>query len=267
MCCIDLAAKVSASSKKTFEMPLHSSGRDEVIRRIGRRAGGNGGAKDRHNTPRNHQEGDFLLVPPLLFVGLLPLQGDALFGGPFLSWQEALSLTSPMSDAALTSPMLDAAALNVDMPPFALSGANPSLHARHEEQRFLFLMESFEWLHWWHSHNEARRVADCSVGISLREGETKMRDGDGQVAVGLDANLDKKIIEFLPMEFILTYIHNHQYHSEFSSPTSNGRKAKDRPSYLWWNHLQSSSVKMNVEMVPSYLQVLSELLSHFCVLS
>jgi hypothetical protein len=56
-----------------------------------------------------------------------------------------------------------------------------------------------------------------------------MQEGDGRVA-GLDANLDKKIIEFLSAEFILTYIRNLQYHSEFSSPTSNGGKAKDRPS-------------------------------------
>jgi hypothetical protein len=50
-------------------------------------------------------------------------------------------------------------------PPFALSGASPSLHARHEEQRFLFLFESFEWLHRWHGHDEARRVADRRSGI------------------------------------------------------------------------------------------------------
>jgi hypothetical protein len=36
---------------------------------------------------------------------------------------------------------------------------------------FLFLLESFEWLHRWHGHDEARRVADPSVGILLREGE------------------------------------------------------------------------------------------------
>jgi hypothetical protein len=49
---------------------------------------------------------------------------------------------------------------------------------------------------------------------------------------GFDANLDKKIIEFLSMEFILTYICDLQYHSKCSSPTSNGGKAKDRPSCL-----------------------------------
>ncbi len=238
MCCIDLAAKVSASPKKPLEMPLHSGGGDEVIRRMGQRAGGDGGAKDGHNTPPNPREGDFLLVPPLLFVGLPPLRGDALFGGPFSSWQDALSLTSPMSDAALMSLTLDAAALDVNVPPFALSGASPSLHAQHEEQRFLFLMESFEWLHRWRSHDKARRVADCSVGISLREGEPEMRDGDGQVAACSDANLDKKIIEFLSVEFILTYIPDLQYHIEFSSPTSNGGKAKDRIDPVvracWW---------------------------------
>jgi hypothetical protein len=103
---------------KRLEMPLHSDGGDAVIRHIGRRAGGDGGA-DGHNTPLNPQEGDFLLVPQL-FVGLPPLRGDALFGTPFSLWQDASLSTSPMSDAA---------ASNVDVPPFALSGASPSLHA------------------------------------------------------------------------------------------------------------------------------------------
>jgi hypothetical protein len=147
-----------------------------------------------------------------------------------LSWQDALLLTSLTLDEALTSPTLDAAALDVNVLPFALSGASPFLHARHKEQCFLFLMKSFKWLHWWHSHDKARRVVDHSVGISLREGETEMQDGDGRVAAGSDANLDKKIIEFLSVEFILTYIRDLQYHSKFSSPTSNGGKAKDRPS-------------------------------------
>jgi hypothetical protein len=55
-----------------------------------------------------------------LFAGLLPLRGDMMFGAPFLSWQDASSLTSPT---------LDAAAPKVNVPPFALSGASPSLHA------------------------------------------------------------------------------------------------------------------------------------------
>ena len=71
-----------------------------------------------------------------------------LLGGPFLLWQVVSSLTSPT---------LDAAAPDVDVPlPFALSGASPSLHAPHKEQHFLFLLESFEWLHWWHGHDEVR---------------------------------------------------------------------------------------------------------------
>ena len=157
-------------------MPLHSDGGDAVIRRIGRRAGGDGGV-DGHNTPPNPREGDFLLVPPLLFVGLpSSLQGEGLFGGTFLSWQVALLSMSPTSDAAAPN-----------VPPFALSGASPSLHARHKEQRFLFLLESFEWLHWRHGHDEARRVADRSSGILLREGKSKREIG--QVAAGLACKL------------------------------------------------------------------------------
>ncbi len=111
-----------------------------------------------------------LLVPPLLFIGLLSLQGEALFGGPFSSWQVALSLTSPTPDAA---------APDVDVPPpFALSGASPSLQAQHEEH----LLKSFEWLHWWHGQDEVRRVADRSSGILLRKGE---REEIGQIAAGL----------------------------------------------------------------------------------
>ena len=126
------------------------------------RAGGIGSGSRCNTMLTKPLEGDFLLVPPLLFVGLLPLQGDALFGRPFSLWQVASSLTSSTSDAA---------APDVDVPPFALSGASPSLHARQKEQTFLFLLESFKWLHGWNGHNKTRRVADCSVGILLREGE------------------------------------------------------------------------------------------------
>ena len=77
------------------------------------------GGVDGHNTSPNPREGTFLFPP--LFLGLLSLQGDALFGGPFLSWQVASSLMSPTSDAA---------APDVDVPPpFALSGTSPFLHA------------------------------------------------------------------------------------------------------------------------------------------
>jgi hypothetical protein len=77
--------------------------------------------------------------------------------------------------------MSDAAAPNINVLPFALSGASPSLHAQHKEQSFLFIFELFKCLHQRHSHNEARRVADHSVGISLREGEWE----NGGVVAGL----------------------------------------------------------------------------------
>ena len=149
-------------------MPLHSDGgAGGVMLRVDRRAGGIGGGSGCNTMPPKPLGGD-LLFPPL-FVGLPSLRGDALFGGPFSSWQVASSPTSPASDA-------EAAAPGVDVPPpFALSGASPSLHARHEEQRFLFLLESFEWLHRWHGHDEARRVSDRSVGILLRKGRTMRR--------------------------------------------------------------------------------------------
>jgi hypothetical protein len=45
----------------------------------------------------------------------------------------------------------------------------------------LFLLESFEWLHRLHSHDEARRVADHIVAfdILLREGERERTSCDG----------------------------------------------------------------------------------------
>jgi hypothetical protein len=85
---------------------------------VDRRAGGNGSGSGCNTMPHKPLEGDFLLVLPLLFVRLPPLQGDALFGKPFSSRQVASSMTSPMSDAAA-----------LDVLPFALSGASPSLHA------------------------------------------------------------------------------------------------------------------------------------------
>ena len=136
--------------------------------RVDQRAGGIGGGSGCNTMPPKPLEGDFLFVPPLLFVGLPSLRGDALFGGPFSSWQVASLSTSTASDA-------DTAAPDVDIPPpFALSGASPSLHARHEEQRFLFVLKSFEWLHWWHGHDEARKVADRSSGILLREASRRV---------------------------------------------------------------------------------------------
>ena len=56
-------------------------------------------------------------------------------------------------------------------PSHSVVQAQPSM----PDRRFLFLLKSFEWLHRWHGHNEARRVVDCSDGIILREGK---REGD-----------------------------------------------------------------------------------------
>ncbi len=97
--------------------------------RVDQRAGGIGGGSGCNTMPPKPLEGDFLLVLPLLFVRLPPLQGNALLSGPFLLSQVA---------SLLTSPTLDAAAPDVDTPPFALRGASPSLHAQHKEQQFFF---------------------------------------------------------------------------------------------------------------------------------
>ena len=103
-----------------------------------------------------------------------------MFGGPCPSWQVALLLTSPP---------LDAAAPDVNVPlPVALSGASPSLHAQHKEQRFLFLLVTFKWLHSWHGNNKTRRVADCGSGMSLREAKKEI----GWVVVGLACKLRHK---------------------------------------------------------------------------
>jgi hypothetical protein len=112
---------------------------------------------------------------------------------------------------------------DVDAPPFALSGASPSLHAQHEEQRFLFLLESFKWLHRWHGHNEARRVADRSSGILLREGKREI----GQVAAGLAHKLrQENHHQFLSVERTCAALGTDQIRPH----TSKGRKAKEIPS-------------------------------------
>ena len=57
----------------------------------------------------------------------------------------------------------------------------------------MFLLESFEWLHWWHGHNEeVRRVVDRSVGILMREGEREI-DRFGM-------QIEEKIIQFPSVE-------------------------------------------------------------------
>ncbi len=185
----------------------------------------------------------FLLVLPLLFVRLLPLQGDAFFGGPFLLWQVALSSTSLTSDAA---------APDVDTPPFALSGASPSLHAQHEEQCFLFLLEPFEWLHWWHGHDEARRVADRSSGILLRESKREI----GRVAAGLARKLRQEDhYQFLSVELTCAALGT----DRIQPRTSKGGKAKEIPSCPCYHIRRGispcwSDLRVNSDLTPSYLR-------------
>ena len=96
-------------------------------------------------------EGDFLLAP--LFVRLLTLQGDSLFGGLFsLEQKEA-----PPPPRAST--VLGAAILN--MQPCALDGAISSLHAWQEEkeQCLLFFVESFIWLQRRQCHKAGREIS------------------------------------------------------------------------------------------------------------
>ena len=85
----------------------------------------------------------------------------------------------------------------------------------------MFLLESFEWLHWWHGHDEARRVADHSVGILLREGEREIVSW--RVWHG---NLEEKILLFLSMESILIYIRDLQYRSEIPLPNIEWRESQ-----------------------------------------
>ncbi len=57
----------------------------------------------------------------------------------------------------------------------------------------MLLLESFKWLHWWHGHDEeARRVADRSVGILLREGKREINRFGMQI--------EEKIIPFPSVE-------------------------------------------------------------------
>ena len=87
----------------------------------------------------------------------------------------------------------------------------------------MFLLESFEWLHRWHGHVEARRVADRSVlGILLREGEREI----GPVAAGSACKIEEKIIQFLFVETIFIYIRDLQYHSEIPPPNIEWRESQ-----------------------------------------
>ena len=86
---------------------------------------------------------------------------------------------------------------------------------------FLFLLESFKWLHRWHGHDEARRVADRSVDFieGGREGDWTRRDGFGM-------QIEVKIIQFLFVESILIYIRDLQYRSELPPPNIEWRESQ-----------------------------------------
>jgi hypothetical protein len=167
---------------------------------------------------RSQISATWLYMPLLFRLSVIPSSArDALFGRPFSSWQVASSSTSPT---------LDAAAPNVDMPPFALSGASPSLHARHEEQRFLFLLKSFEWLHRRHGHDKARREADRNSGILLREGKREI----GLVAAGLACKLRQEDHnQFLSVECTCAAFGTDQIRPRLSK----GGIAKEIPSCPW----------------------------------
>ena len=88
----------------------------------------------------------------------------------------------------------------------------------------MFLLESLEWLHRWHGHDEARRLADSSVGILLREGE---REGDWTLRGGFGMQkIEEKIIQFLFAESILIYIYDLQYCSEIPPPNIEWRESQ-----------------------------------------
>ncbi len=61
---------------------------------------------------------------------------------------------------------------------------------------------------------------------------------------------EEKIKQFLSVEFILTNIRDPQYHSEISPTTSNGGKAKERPSCLWLCIVQRLSTTTSCDKHP-----------------
>ncbi len=54
-----------------------------------------------------------------------------------------------------------------------------------------------------------------------------MREGEGESRRVRHANLEEKIIQFLFLEFILTYIRDPQYRSEISPPNIYWRESQD----------------------------------------
>ncbi len=87
----------------------------------------------------------------------------------------------------------------------------------------MFPLESFEWLHWWHGHDEARRVADHISGILLREGKWEI----GRVAAGLARKLRQEDHhQFLSVERTCTVLEGDQVFTL----SIKGGKAKEIPS-------------------------------------
>ncbi len=130
---------------------------------VGWRASGDiGESGGRLATPLLPWEGDFLFSPLLFWLLVIPtLQRIALLVlGESFSWKPS-KLSMPPGASPLT---LTPALLSTSTRAHALSGAIPSLHPRHEEQHFLFFVESFAWLHRWHFQDE-ELVADLVVGI------------------------------------------------------------------------------------------------------
>ena len=90
----------------------------------------------------------------------------------------------------------------------------------------MILLESFKWLHWWHGHDEAMRVADCSSGILLREDEREI----GQVAVGSAWKFRGEDNTIPVLGFHLSTYATSNTVVKFPPPTSKGGKAKATPS-------------------------------------
>ncbi len=89
------------------------------------------------------------------------------------------------------------------------------------------VLESFEWLHWWHGHYEARRVVDRSSGILLREGKREI----GQVAAGSARKLRQEDHhQFLSVKRTCAALEGDQVFT----PSIKGGKAKEIPSCPWW---------------------------------
>ncbi len=166
--------------------------------------------------PHKPLEGDFLLVPPLLFIGLPSLQGDGLFCGPFSSWQVASScwvvVDKPDVGRSCSRRRRTAAFCTQwckYIPPCPTRGA-----AFFVPTRVIRMAASVAWPR----RGEEGMVADRSVGILLREGKREI----GRVV--RHANKRKSHNSYV--EFILIYVHNLQYRSEISPPNIEWRESQ-----------------------------------------